>query len=150
MFTSCQRAPYVGSPVAPACSPQPTRTPHAHRAQSPKFPHEIHRRSLWQVLEIYLAASWGAPQVVDTVVETANLPEWLPGMALVLLIIGLPVVLGTAFVQGGTKPASTTLESSDESPEPGNGGTPSPAADQASPACGGASWQRCFCSEPAA
>ena len=150
MFTSCQRAPYVGSPVAPACSPQPTRTPHAHRAQSPKFPHEIHRRSLWQVLEIYLAASWGAPQVVDTVVETANLPEWLPGMALVLLIIGLPVALGTAFVQGGTKPAGTTLESLDESPEPGNGGTPSPAADQASPACGGASWQRCFCSEPAA
>ena len=107
----------------------------------PKLPHEIHRRSLWQALGIYLAASWGAPQVVGTVVETANLPEWLPGMALVLLIIGLPVALGTAFVQGGTKPASTTLESSDESPEPGDGGTPS---------CGGASWQRCFCSEPAA
>ena len=136
--------------MAPACSPQPTRTPHVRRAQSPKLPHEIHRRSLWQALGIYLAASWGAPQVVGTVVETANLPEWLPGMALVLLIIGLPVALGTAFVQVGTEPASTTLESSDESPEPGDGGTPSPAADQASPSCGGASWQRCFCSEPAA
>ena len=80
--------------MAPACSPQPTRTPHVRRAQSPKLPHEIHRRSLWQALGIYLAASWGAPQVVGTVVETANLPEWLPGMALVLSIIGLPVASG--------------------------------------------------------
>ena len=62
---------------------------------------EIHRRSLWQVLGIYLAASWGVLQVVDTVVDTAGLPDWLPGLALILLLVGLPVVLATAIVQEG-------------------------------------------------
>ena len=63
---------------------------------------EAHRRSVWQVLMVYLAASWVALQVVQTVVESAQLPEWLPGMALVLLVIGLPIVVATAFVQEGT------------------------------------------------
>ena len=31
-----------------------------------RFIHEIHRRSLWQVLGIYLVASWAVLQVVDT------------------------------------------------------------------------------------
>jgi len=62
---------------------------------------ELHRRSVWQVLGLYLMGSWGAIQVVDMVVETASLPDWLPGMALVLLIIGLPVVLATALLQQG-------------------------------------------------
>ena len=35
---------------------------------------ELHRRSVWQVLGIYLMGSWGALQVVDMVVETASLP----------------------------------------------------------------------------
>ncbi len=30
-----------------------------------------------------------------------NLPEWIPGFAVVLLMIGLPIVLATAFVQEG-------------------------------------------------
>lgn len=62
---------------------------------------EAHRRSLWQVLTLYLAMSWGALEVVRAIVESANLPEWLPALALVLLIIGLPVVVATAFVQEG-------------------------------------------------
>ena len=36
--------------------------------------HEIHRRSLWQVLGIYLVASWAVLQVVDTLVGTLGLP----------------------------------------------------------------------------
>lgn len=62
---------------------------------------EIHRRSLWQVLGVYIAGSWAALQVVDVLAETAGLPEWFPSFALGLLIIGLPVVLATAFVQEG-------------------------------------------------
>lgn len=62
---------------------------------------EVHRRSLWQVLGIYIAASWAALQAVDVLAETANLPVWFPPFALALLIIGLPVVLATAFVQEG-------------------------------------------------
>ncbi len=62
---------------------------------------EIHRRSLWQVLGIYLAGSWVALQVVETLTESLSLPAWVQPFALVLLIIGLPVVLATAFVQEG-------------------------------------------------
>jgi TolB-like protein/Flp pilus assembly protein TadD len=62
---------------------------------------EVHRRSLWQVLGIYIAGSWAALQAVDMLAESAGLPEWFPSLALGLLIIGLPVVLATAFVQEG-------------------------------------------------
>ena len=66
-----------------------------------RFIGEIHRRSLWQVLGIYLVASWAVLQVVDTLGGALRLPEWIEPMALVLLIIGLPIVLATAFVQEG-------------------------------------------------
>ncbi|TVP54888.1 MAG: hypothetical protein EA351_12265 [Gemmatimonadales bacterium] len=60
---------------------------------------EIHRRSLWQVLAMYLAGSWVAIQVVGQLTQTAGLPDWVPPFALVLLVLGLPVVLATALVQ---------------------------------------------------
>ena len=66
-----------------------------------KLVQEAHRRSLWQVLGIYLMGSWVVLQVVDQLHETAGLPDWVPSMALVLLLIGLPMVLATAFVQEG-------------------------------------------------
>ncbi|UCF20534.1 MAG: tetratricopeptide repeat protein [Gemmatimonadota bacterium] len=62
---------------------------------------EIHRRSLWQVLGIYLLGSWVALQVVDVLANNFGLPQWFPAFALALLVIGLPVVLATAFVQQG-------------------------------------------------
>jgi protein kinase/serine/threonine-protein kinase len=62
---------------------------------------EIHRRSLWQVLGIYLAASWAALEAVDGLTEMAGLPEGLAPLAMALLILGLPFVLATAFVQEG-------------------------------------------------
>ncbi len=63
--------------------------------------HEIHRRSVWQVVGVFLAASWGVLQVVEVLTETAGLPDWTPTMALVLLLIGLPICVATAFVQEG-------------------------------------------------
>ncbi len=72
-----------------------------------KLIHEIHRRSLWQVLGIYLAGGWVALQVVEQLAEAAGLPAWVRPLALALLVIGLPVVMATAFVQEGlgAKPA---------------------------------------------
>jgi tetratricopeptide (TPR) repeat protein len=64
---------------------------------------EIHRRSIWQVLSVYLVGSWGAFQVVETVTEIGGLPDWVPAFAVILLVIGLPVVLATAVVQEGVK-----------------------------------------------
>ncbi len=60
---------------------------------------EMHRRSLWQVLGIYLGGSWVAYQVVLSLVQGLGLPDWVPPVALLLLLLGLPVVLATAFVQ---------------------------------------------------
>lgn len=71
-----------------------------------KLIHEIHRRSLWQVVGIYLAGSWVALQVVETLTENVRLPEWFPAFALGLLVIGLPIVVATAFVQEGVGTAS--------------------------------------------
>jgi tetratricopeptide (TPR) repeat protein len=62
---------------------------------------EIHRRSLWQVLGIYLAVSWIVLQVVDVVGNNFGLPDWVAPASLVLLLLGLPVVIATAFVQEG-------------------------------------------------
>jgi eukaryotic-like serine/threonine-protein kinase len=62
---------------------------------------EIHRRSLWQVLAIFLATGWGVLQVIDVLINHGVLPGWVFKAALVLLLVGLPVVLATAFVQEG-------------------------------------------------
>ncbi len=62
---------------------------------------EIHERSLWQVLGIYLATSWVVLQVVDTLNSTLGIPEWVIEASFVLLLVGLPIVMVTAFVQKG-------------------------------------------------
>ena len=66
-----------------------------------KLIHEIHRRSLWQVLGIYVVSSWIVFEVAQTLTEGLGLPDWVPPFALILLLIGLPIVIGTAFVQEG-------------------------------------------------
>jgi TolB-like protein/Tfp pilus assembly protein PilF len=60
--------------------------------------HEIHRRSLWQVLLIYCGAALVAYQAVQALTEGLGLPQWFPAFAIVLFIVGLPIVLATAFL----------------------------------------------------
>jgi tetratricopeptide (TPR) repeat protein len=62
---------------------------------------EAHRRSLWQVVAIYLGASWAVMQVVALVAGQLALPDWVTPVAILLLLIGLPIVVATAFVQEG-------------------------------------------------
>ncbi len=64
---------------------------------------QVHRRSLWQVLLIYAGASWLVFEIVQTLTEGLGLPVWFPAFALVILLVGLPIVLATAFVQGGLR-----------------------------------------------
>ena len=80
---------------------------------------EIHRRSLWQVLGIYLGGAWVALQGIEALVSVLGLPEWVPGVALVLLIVGLPIVLATAFVQEGVGAEETPTEAPAEADEGG-------------------------------
>jgi tetratricopeptide (TPR) repeat protein len=97
---------------------------------------EAHRRSLWQVIGIYLVASWLVFQIAQTLTEGLGLPDWVPPFALILLLIGLPIVVATAFVQEGgpaTGPKAEgpadlapTVEGSagGEGPAPGEDGPP--------------------------
>jgi len=73
---------------------------------------EIHRRSLWQVLLIYCGAALVAYQAVQALTEGLGLPPWFPAFAVVLFIVGLPVVLATAFVRevGAPTPAPAEAE----------------------------------------
>ena len=105
--------------------------------------HEIHRRSLWQVLGVYLAGSWLALQVVEQLVEAAGLPDWVRPFSLVLLILGLPIVLATAIVQegvgsGGEGPTSSARGGGDDGRDAGalQGAGPgaSPSVDPGAPA----------------
>jgi hypothetical protein len=57
---------------------------------------EIHHRSLWQVLLIYCGGALIAYQAVQALTEGLGLPQWLPAFAVVLFIVGLPLVLATA------------------------------------------------------
>ena len=59
---------------------------------------EIHRRSMWQVLLIYVGGSWVVWEAIEGISSTAGLPDWVPGAALILILIGLPIVVATAFV----------------------------------------------------
>ena len=71
--------------------------------------HEVHRRSLWQVLGIYAVASWAVLQVVDTLGGALNLPDGFDSVALALLILGLPIVAATAFLAGGAVRDTTAV-----------------------------------------
>jgi eukaryotic-like serine/threonine-protein kinase len=77
---------------------------------------EAHRRSLWQVVVVYLAGSWVALQVVDALTRTAGLPDWVAPSALSLLVVGLPIVVATALVQEG---APGTAPAPEPRPSPG-------------------------------
>jgi hypothetical protein len=67
---------------------------------------EVHRRSLWQVLLIYVGAGWACFELIDAVTNRLGLPAWLPGLAIVLFLLALPVVVATAFIQD-SGPAAT-------------------------------------------
>ncbi len=72
-----------------------------HMSRLKQLIREFHRRSLWQVLGVYVVSSWAVLQVAEVLTNTAGLPPWFPSFALGLLIIGLPIVLATAFIQEG-------------------------------------------------
>ena len=63
----------------------------------------IHRRFLWHVLVSYLGASWLILQVTDQAVSLSVLPSWVYAVILALLVLGLPVVLETAWIESRSR-----------------------------------------------
>ena len=72
---------------------------------------EVQRRSIWWALGAYIAVGWLVFELIQQIAESADQP-WLPNVALVLLLIGLPVVVGTALVQD--RPVEDANETPDQ------------------------------------
>ncbi|UCC48308.1 MAG: hypothetical protein JSV41_12710, partial [Gemmatimonadota bacterium] len=79
---------------------------------------EIHRRSLWQVLLIYVGGALMAYQAIQSLTEGVGLPQWFPALAVALFIIGLPIVVATAFVREEAAPAPAPSERPEPEAEP--------------------------------
>ena len=72
---------------------------------------EVQRRSIWTALAGYIAVGWLVFELIQQIAESADQP-WLPNVALVLLLIGLPIVVGTALVQD--RPVEDANETPDQ------------------------------------
>jgi hypothetical protein len=66
-----------------------------------KLARSIRGRPVWQVVAVYVPASWLSWIAVGWLARVSGLPIWTPTMALVLLAIMAPVVLATAVAQRG-------------------------------------------------
>jgi len=71
---------------------------------------ERHQRSMWQILGIYVAASWICLQVVDVLTQNIGLPPWVFTLTLTMLAVGLPVTAATGYFQssGRSRKSSTS------------------------------------------
>ena len=52
---------------------------------------------MWRALGLYAAGSWLVLQIVDVLADNVGLPAWVFTSALILLIVGLPIVGFTAY-----------------------------------------------------
>jgi eukaryotic-like serine/threonine-protein kinase len=107
--------------------------PHASTFQSDRAPRmsfirrliiEAHRRSLWQVLAIFIASGWAVLQALDVLINQGVLPGWVFRAGIALLLLGLPMVLATAFVQEGMPPRGPAPSVTPEMPHTAPRGTP--------------------------
>ena len=62
-----------------------------------KYIAELKRRNVFKVAITYCITAWVLLQVVETVVPIINAPDWLLKVVFVLLIIGLPIALISAW-----------------------------------------------------
>lgn len=83
--------------------------------QNESFWSRLKRARIFQVLVVYLGASWAVLQVAQLLQESLSLPDWVVPVALLLLIVGLLVILATAWVQA----LPTTRSAVETGAEPG-------------------------------
>ncbi len=60
----------------------------------------LRRSRLFQVVLVYLGASWVVLQVTNELHEALRLPDWVSPLTVLLLLVGLVITLATAWVQG--------------------------------------------------
>jgi tetratricopeptide (TPR) repeat protein len=81
---------------------------------APSLWDRLRRARIVQVLLVYLGASWGVLQVADTLSGALALPDWVQPVAVILLLVGLVIIVATAWVQ--SLPATTAAEEAGERP----------------------------------
>ena len=81
---------------------------------TPSLWDRLRRARVVQVFLVYMGASWVILQITETVTGLLTLPEWVGPVAVLLLLIGLVVVLATAWVQ--SLPQTTAAEEAGEVP----------------------------------
>ena len=74
----------------------------------------VRKGRLFQVLAVYVGASWIVLQVVGELRIALELPRWVAPVSLLLLAVGLVVILATAWVQA--HPLVERREAADEVP----------------------------------
>jgi tetratricopeptide (TPR) repeat protein len=72
------------------------------------------RARLGQVFLVYAGACWGVLQVVDFLGSLLSLPDWVLPVAFILLLVGLVVMMATAWIQ--SLPSTTAREEAGEVP----------------------------------
>ncbi len=86
---------------------------------------EIHRRGLWQAAAGFLAVAWAVIEVIDLLTARGLLPDWTFNGALVVLAIGFPLILATAYVQtppleGGVDDCAVSMPAATDDPAAGS------------------------------
>ncbi len=82
---------------------------------SPSLWDRVRQARIVQVLAVYLGASWVVLQIADILTEALSLPEWVLPVAVLLLLVGLVIIVATAWVQ--SLPATTAAEEAGEIPD---------------------------------
>jgi tetratricopeptide (TPR) repeat protein len=74
----------------------------------------LKRARIVQVLAVYLGASWVVLQIAELLTKALSLPAWVLPVTVILLLVGLVVILATAWIQ--SMPATTAAEQAGELP----------------------------------
>jgi len=87
------------------------------------FLHELKRRNVYRVIAVYAGAAFVIIELINNVVDPLRLPQWLPTIVILLLILGFPVTAILSWIfdltpEGVRKTIS--LEDSEEIEEPVN------------------------------
>ena len=85
------------------------------------FLHELKRRNVFRVTAMYAGAAFVIIELINNVVDPLSLPQWLPTIIILLLIVGFPVTAILSWIfdltpEGMKKTGS--IQESDEIQEP--------------------------------
>ena len=106
----------------------------------------VRRARLIRVLVVYLGASFAVTEAVDIFTQQGGLPDWVTPAAIVLLLLGLPIIVATALVQSAPSPSAESAPAAvgttpiEEFARAEVGATPEPAASAADVAAVAKHW----------